>query len=87
MAEPITIQLSAAGPLTGVGLIDLGREAFASSAGGRLRTATIPAGSRVAADVFGFLGEGGVKSVTVWLEYDDGSADKQDYKRKKILSR
>ena len=65
MAEPITIQLSAAGPLTGVGLIDLGREAFASSAGGRLRTATIPAGSRVAADVFGFLGEGGVKAVAV----------------------
>ncbi|MCB1339103.1 MAG: hypothetical protein KDK10_17165 [Maritimibacter sp.] len=30
---------------------------------------------------------GSVKSVTVWLEYDDGSADKQDYKRKKILSR
>ena len=65
MAEPITIQLSAAGPLTGVGLIDLGREAFASSAGGRLRTATIPAGSRVAeqpADLF-VLVHGGERRV------------------------
>ena len=31
--------------------------------------------------------EGSVETVTVWLNYDDGSADKEDYKRKAILSR
>ena len=30
---------------------------------------------------------GSVEAVTVWLNYDDGSADKEDYKRKAILSR
>jgi len=30
---------------------------------------------------------GSVKKVTVWLDYDDGSKDKADYARKKILSR
>ena len=30
---------------------------------------------------------GSVKAVTVWLNYDDGSTDKEDYKRKAILSR
>ena len=31
--------------------------------------------------------KGAVKTVTVWLNYDDGSTDKEDYKRKAILSR
>jgi len=30
---------------------------------------------------------GSVDKVTVWLIYDDGSTDKEDYKRKAILSR
>ncbi|MCB1331570.1 MAG: hypothetical protein KDK28_19855 [Maritimibacter sp.] len=30
---------------------------------------------------------GSVTAVTVWLNYDDGSTDKEDYKRKAILSR
>lgn len=30
---------------------------------------------------------GSVKAVTVWLDYDDGSSDRAEYKRKKILSR
>ena len=31
--------------------------------------------------------QGAVETVTVWLTYDDGSTDKEDYKRKAILSR
>lgn len=31
--------------------------------------------------------KGSVETVTVWLNYDDGSTDKQDYERKAILSR
>lgn len=31
--------------------------------------------------------KGAVDTVTVWLDYDDGSTDKEDYKRKAILSR
>ncbi len=30
---------------------------------------------------------GTVDTVTVWINYDDGSTDKEDYKRKAILSR
>lgn len=30
---------------------------------------------------------GSVEAVTVWLNYDDGSADTEDYSRKAILSR
>lgn len=33
------------------------------------------------------FGKGAVKTVTVWLNYDDGSTDKEGYKRKAILSR
>lgn len=31
--------------------------------------------------------KGAVETVSVWLNYDDGSTDKEDYKRKAILSR
>jgi len=65
MAEATTFRLNANGPLSGSGLIPLDRTGFASSANGRLLTASIPQGSRVGADVFGFFGPGGIKAVTV----------------------
>jgi len=65
MAEATTFRLNANGPLNGSGLIPLDRTGFASSAAGRLLTASIPQGSRVGSDVFGFFGPGGIKAVTV----------------------
>ena len=65
MAEATTIRLNSNGSLTGSGLIPLARAAFASAANGRFLTATIPEGSRLGSDVFGFFGPGGVKAVTV----------------------
>jgi len=65
MAEATTFRLNANGPLSGSGLIPLDRTGFSSSANGRLLTASIPQGSRVAAEFFGFFGPGGIKAVTV----------------------
>lgn len=65
MAEATTIRLNSRGALDGSGLIPLERTAFTSTANGRLLTASIPQGSRVAADVFGFFGAGGIKAITV----------------------
>ena len=65
MAEATTFRLNANGPLGGSGLIPLNRTDFEASASGRLLTASIPEGSRVGADVFGFFGPGGIKAVTV----------------------
>ena len=65
MAEATTVRLNSNGALNGSGLIPLDRAAFVSTANGRLLTASIPQGSRVGSDVFGFFGPGGVKAVTV----------------------
>ena len=64
MSEPITIQLRATGPLSGLGLINLTRDDFTSSVGDRLKTATIPTGSRVSAELFGFFGRVTVSATT-----------------------
>ena len=66
MAEATTIRLNANGPLDGSGHIPLKRAGFTSTANGSLHTASIPEGSRVGSDLFGFFGTGGLKAIRVF---------------------
>ena len=65
MSETMTISLTATTALNGSGTIPLTRTNLTSTEGGRLHSATIPSGSRIAADFFGLFGLGGLKSVTI----------------------
>ncbi len=65
MSDPITIKLIFNGGASGSGAINLSRNDFTTTAGGRYLSATVASGSRIGPSLFGVLPEGSIKKVTI----------------------